>query len=149
MYFCIEIAINSIAIAHIIRPAKYDPNHVACTLTTLSFLSSCLHKSSSCFDWLFNSLEYFNFSGNVCLCVILNLSRFYKAVWRKGGLCIFLIQFVKNMGKSCKESAQSLLDCMKNTACMKKGGEFRECAKKDSDGAGECHVINIHTNTFH
>ena len=33
------------------------------------------------------------------------------------------------MAKSCKEIAVSLLDCMKNTKCMKDGGDLRSCMK--------------------
>jgi hypothetical protein len=33
------------------------------------------------------------------------------------------------MGKSCKEIAHSLMDCMKNTQCMKNGGDLRSCMK--------------------
>jgi hypothetical protein len=47
------------------------------------------------------------------------------------------------MGKSCKEVAQSLLDCMKKTECIKKGGNFRECLRKDGEEDQECQVLII------
>lgn len=51
------------------------------------------------------------------------------------------------MGNSCKEIAQSLVDCMQKTDCVKSGGGIRECMKvrtdaNDAEGAspvtGEC-----------
>ena len=36
------------------------------------------------------------------------------------------------MGKSCKDVAQSLVDCMKNSSCVKEGGELNLCIKKMS-----------------
>jgi hypothetical protein len=44
------------------------------------------------------------------------------------------------MGTSCQESAQSLLDCMKKTACMKNGGTVVECLKIKSE-ADTCKVL--------
>ena len=43
------------------------------------------------------------------------------------------------MGKSCKEVAQSLIDCMKKTECVRQGGEMRPCMKK-AYAEGECTV---------
>ena len=34
------------------------------------------------------------------------------------------------MGKSCKDIAQSLVDCMKDSPCVKAGGDIRECMKE-------------------
>lgn len=47
------------------------------------------------------------------------------------------------MAKSCKEVAQSLIECMQKTECMKKGGELRTCMKNEgnSDGGGECQEL--------
>ena len=45
------------------------------------------------------------------------------------------------MAKSCKEIAQNLVDCMKNTPCMKEGGDLRTCMKT-SGGAGS-DIVNI------
>jgi hypothetical protein len=48
------------------------------------------------------------------------------------------------MGKSCKDVAQSLVDCMQKTACVKNGGGIKDCLKAvevSADGvesAGEC-----------
>ena len=43
------------------------------------------------------------------------------------------------MGSSCREIAESLVDCMAKTQCMKNGGEMRQCMRKISDeGTGEC-----------
>ena len=36
------------------------------------------------------------------------------------------------MGKSCKDVAQSLVDCVKNTPCVKDGGDIKTCMKKMS-----------------
>ena len=33
------------------------------------------------------------------------------------------------MAKSCREIAESLIDCMKNSKCVKDGGDLRECIK--------------------
>mgnify|MGYP002836593425 CR=1 FL=1 len=54
------------------------------------------------------------------------------------------------MAKSCKEVAQSLIDCMQKTECMKKGGDLRTCMKahevRNADGSadvtgGECQEL--------
>ena len=35
-----------------------------------------------------------------------------------------------SMGKSCKETAQSFVECMKNSSCVKNGGDVKSCIKK-------------------
>ena len=47
---------------------------------------------------------------------------------------------VLRMAKSCKEIAQSLVDCMKNTPCMKGGGDLRTCLKPA--GGAESESVN-------
>jgi len=47
------------------------------------------------------------------------------------------------MGKSCKEIAQSLVDCMNKSECVKAGGNLKACLKahEDADGrptGGDC-----------
>lgn len=37
------------------------------------------------------------------------------------------------MGKSCKEIAESLVDCMNKTECVQKGGSVRECMNSDEE----------------
>lgn len=45
------------------------------------------------------------------------------------------------MGKSCKSTAQTLVDCVKNSQCVKDGGTIRECIKKPGElENGECKV---------
>jgi len=44
------------------------------------------------------------------------------------------------MGKSCKEIAQSLYDCVKDTPCVKNGGDIRECLK-DTSSSEECQAL--------
>jgi hypothetical protein len=43
------------------------------------------------------------------------------------------------MGKSCKEIAQSLVECMKKSECVKRGGEVKPCMK-EAYAEGECKV---------
>lgn len=43
------------------------------------------------------------------------------------------------MGKSCKDIAQSLVDCMKKTECVKNGGGIKMCMK-DGYAEGDCKV---------
>lgn len=40
------------------------------------------------------------------------------------------------MGKSCKEVAQSLVECMKASSCVQGGGDIQACMKT----AEECQV---------
>lgn len=42
-----------------------------------------------------------------------------------------------NMGKSCKDIAQTLVDCLKKSECVKKGGDLKFCMKS-SDSNDEC-----------
>ena len=43
------------------------------------------------------------------------------------------------MGKSCKEIAQTLVECMKETKCVKDGGGIRDCLNETGkNGGGEC-----------
>lgn len=46
------------------------------------------------------------------------------------------------MGKSCKEIAETLIDCIKNSQCVKNGGDVRSCMKtpqgNDEVQMGEC-----------
>ena len=47
------------------------------------------------------------------------------------------------MGKSCKEIAQTLVDCMMKSQCVKTGGDVRKCLQSSmvEDGqviGGEC-----------
>lgn len=47
------------------------------------------------------------------------------------------------MGNSCKEIAQSLVDCMNKSVCVKDGGTIKECMRlhEDKDGkatGGDC-----------
>ncbi len=37
------------------------------------------------------------------------------------------------MGKSCKEIAQSLVECMKQTNCVQNGGDLRKCLNETED----------------
>ncbi len=37
------------------------------------------------------------------------------------------------MGRSCKEVARSLFECMKQTECVKNGGDMRECMAKNKE----------------
>ena len=37
------------------------------------------------------------------------------------------------MGKSCKEIAQSLVECMKQTNCVQIGGDVRKCLSETDD----------------
>jgi hypothetical protein len=46
------------------------------------------------------------------------------------------------MAKSCKEIAQSLVDCMKNTHCVQNGGNIRECMKK-TEGEELCKELKF------
>lgn len=41
---------------------------------------------------------------------------------------------LSEMGKSCKELAQSLLECMKKAACMRNGGDLLSCLREDNVG---------------
>ena len=41
------------------------------------------------------------------------------------------------MGKSCKEVARSLLECMKKTTCMRNGGDLRSCLREDNAGSAD------------
>lgn len=43
------------------------------------------------------------------------------------------------MGKSCRELAQSLYDCMKDGECMKQGNNVKECIKIDVGSCKELH----------
>jgi hypothetical protein len=43
------------------------------------------------------------------------------------------------MGKSCKELARSLFDCMKDVPCVKNGGDMKQCL--NSPDAAECQVL--------
>ena len=43
------------------------------------------------------------------------------------------------MGKSCKECAQSLFECLKETKCVKDGGEIRDCLKLNT--TNECQEL--------
>ena len=38
------------------------------------------------------------------------------------------------MAVSCKGTKQALIDCLKNSPCMQKGGEFQECMKRPEGG---------------
>jgi hypothetical protein len=38
------------------------------------------------------------------------------------------------MGKSCKDVAQSLVECTKKTKCVKNGGSIRDCIKENTEG---------------
>ncbi|KAJ1424117.1 cytochrome c oxidase assembly protein PET191 [Ochromonadaceae sp. CCMP2298] len=41
------------------------------------------------------------------------------------------------MGKSCKDIAQTLFDCMSKTECVQNGGEIRKCMKDHTDSCSE------------
>jgi len=50
------------------------------------------------------------------------------------------------MGKSCKESALVLLECMKKSRCVQEGGDLRACMKYAEDSSksgagGECQEL--------
>jgi hypothetical protein len=42
-----------------------------------------------------------------------------------------------NMGRSCKDIAESVKQCIKETACYQEGNTIKECIKMDK---GECQV---------
>lgn len=42
--------------------------------------------------------------------------------------------------QSCKDIAQTLYDCVKQTECMKNGGDFRACLK-DREQTPDCQVF--------
>ena len=48
------------------------------------------------------------------------------------------------MAKSCKEIAETLVDCMKKSACVRGGGDLRSCLNANTGGedgsapGGEC-----------
>ena len=53
------------------------------------------------------------------------------------------------MGKSCKDVAQSFVDCLKNSSCVKSGNDIKTCLKQmaiadESNGGG---VTNTGTKT--
>lgn len=41
------------------------------------------------------------------------------------------------MGKSCREIAQTLVDCMRTSPCVVEGGEVRDCMKKNKEECQE------------
>jgi cytochrome c oxidase assembly factor 5 len=41
------------------------------------------------------------------------------------------------MGKSCKEIAQSLVDCMKKSECVIAGGNIKDCMNVHEDKEGK------------
>ena len=41
------------------------------------------------------------------------------------------------MGKSCKDVADSLIECMRKTQCMKNGGDLRSCLKATNESASD------------
>jgi hypothetical protein len=41
------------------------------------------------------------------------------------------------MANSCKEVAQSLVDCMHKSACVKEGGNIKDCLKLHTDKDGK------------
>jgi hypothetical protein len=50
------------------------------------------------------------------------------------------------MGKSCKDVAQALVDCMQKNSWVKNGGRVKECIKSEGareGGLGECEVLRI------
>jgi hypothetical protein len=48
------------------------------------------------------------------------------------------------MGKSCRSAAQSFVDCIKKSQCMKDGGTLRACVNKGDDlEGGECKVVVV------
>ena len=49
------------------------------------------------------------------------------------------------MGKSCKEIAETLVDCMKKSECVRKGGSLKEClgdmTGQEKETTGECQEL--------
>lgn len=43
------------------------------------------------------------------------------------------------MGKSCKDTARALFDCLEGTECVKNGGSTKECMKT-AEGNSVCGV---------
>lgn len=44
------------------------------------------------------------------------------------------------MARSCSEIAQSLYDCIKESACVKKGGDIRLCLREARE-TGDCQEL--------
>jgi hypothetical protein len=49
------------------------------------------------------------------------------------------------MAKSCMEVAQTLVECMKSTPCVKAGGDIRKCMKETD----ECQVFWLYHEYVH
>jgi Cytochrome c oxidase assembly protein PET191 len=42
------------------------------------------------------------------------------------------------MGASCKEIAETLIDCIKKTDCVKEGSSIKDCLGQMKDNGAEC-----------
>jgi hypothetical protein len=56
---------------------------------------------------------------------------------KKKRMILYVVKFLlftyfASFTKSCKEIARSLVDCMKESECMKQGGDFKTCLEQDN-----------------
>ena len=42
------------------------------------------------------------------------------------------------MGTSCKEIAETLIDCIKKSDCVKDGGKIKDCLAEMKDNGNDC-----------
>ena len=42
------------------------------------------------------------------------------------------------MGSSCKEIAETLIDCIKKSDCVKAGGNIKDCLSEMKDNGNDC-----------
>ena len=65
-----------------------------------------------------------------------------RCLWLHAALRTLLVYSAlrgsRSMAVSCKGTKQALIDCLKMSPCMEKGGDFQECLRRPDGGTLLC-----------